>query len=190
MLSMDGPNVNWCVLSILNETRKDQEHAPLFETGSYGLHIVHRASQTGVESTKWSLDKVLKSMFNLFHDLPARREVYILESCSEEFAKRFCATRWVEDLAVVERAISVWPNVVKVVRYYQKLCKSKRPQNATYGTLLQHYEDILMLVKFLFFNDVANILNPFLNMYQTDQPIIIIIIYDSQDEILSSLNHS
>ena len=81
-------------------------------------------------------------MFNLFHGLPARKEVYILESRSEEFAKRFCATRWVEDLPVVEHAISVWPNVVKVVRYYQKLCKSKRPQNVSYETLLQHYEDI------------------------------------------------
>ena len=49
MLSMDGPNVNWCVLSILNETRKDQEHAQLFETGSCGLHIVHGAFQTGVK---------------------------------------------------------------------------------------------------------------------------------------------
>ena len=105
--------------------RKDQEHAPLFETCSCGLHIVHAAFQTGVKSTKWNLGKVLKFMFNLFHDSPARREVYILESRSEEFAKRCCATHWVEDLPVVERAISVWPNVVKVVRYYQKLCKSK-----------------------------------------------------------------
>ena len=89
MLSMDCPNVNWCVLSTLNEMRKDQEHAPLFETGSCGLYIVHGAFQTGFKSTKWNLDKVLKSMFNLLHDSPARREVYILESRSEEFAKSF-----------------------------------------------------------------------------------------------------
>ena len=173
MRSMDGPNVNWCVLSILNEMRKDQEHVPLFETGSCGLHIVHGAFQTCVKSTKWNFDKVLKSMFNLFHASPARREVYILESRSEEFAKRFCATRWVEDLPLVEIVISVWPNVVKVVRCYQKLCKSKRPQNASYETLLQHYKDILMLAKFQFSKDVASILNPFLNMYQIDQPMMI-----------------
>ena len=70
---------------------------------------------------------------------------------------------------------------MKDVRYYQKLCKSKRPQNALYETLLQHYEDILMLIKFQFFKDVANILNPFLNMYQTDQPMMIFLCEDLED---------
>ena len=138
MLSMDGPNVNWCIHSMLNVTRKAEEHAPLFGIGSCGLHIVHDGFKTGVKSTKWNLDQILKSMFNLSHDSPARREVYILE-CRNEFPKRFCATRWVEGLPLVERPISVWTNVVKVGRYYEKCCKSKRLKMC----LMKHFFSIM-----------------------------------------------
>ena len=38
-----------------------------------------------------------------------------------------------------------------------------------------------MHVKFQFFKDVASILNPFLNMYQTDQPMMIFLCEDLED---------
>lgn len=71
-LSMDGLNVNWKVLNLLNADRESNDRAKLFDIGSCGLHTVHHAFQRGVLSTDWSLDKVLRSMFNLFHDSPAR----------------------------------------------------------------------------------------------------------------------
>ena len=44
-----------------------------------------------------------------------------------------------------------------------------------------HYEDILILVTFQFFKDVASNLHPFLNMHQTDQPMMIFLCEDLED---------
>ena len=55
----------------------------------------------------------------------------------------FCTTCWTEDEAVDQRAIRLWPNTVKVIKHWQDLCKSKRPKNKSYETLVGHHLDIV-----------------------------------------------
>ena len=38
---------------------------------------MHVAFQTGIKATNWEVEKLLKAMFKLFHDSPARRDLYI-----------------------------------------------------------------------------------------------------------------
>ena len=44
--------------------------------GSCGLHIIHGAFKSGVETTNWNIKKVLRIVFQILHDSPARQEDY------------------------------------------------------------------------------------------------------------------
>mgnify|MGYP001367511211 CR=1 FL=1 len=59
----------------------------------------------------------MKSMHYVFNETSARREDFTKITGSEVFPKPFCATRWLEDLSVAERAIQVWPNVCTYVNW-------------------------------------------------------------------------
>ena len=52
------------------------------------LWIAHGAFQTGVESTKWELAKIMKAIWQIFHDSPARRDVYVRVCESDEYPLR------------------------------------------------------------------------------------------------------
>ena len=88
-MSMDGPNTNWKVFELLFSYRNEKEWSNLLNLGSCGLHIVHGAFQTGIKATNWEVEKVLKAMFKLFHDSPARRDLYIKVTENEEFPLRY-----------------------------------------------------------------------------------------------------
>ena len=76
-LSMDGPNTNWKVLELLDDDRKENDYPTILNIGSCGLHVIHGAFKTGVEATDWALNKILRAMWKLFDDSPARRDTYI-----------------------------------------------------------------------------------------------------------------
>ena len=67
-----------------------------------------------------------------------------------------------EDRDVVERAIDIWPAVVKVIGHYQSLAPSKRPQkNSSYDTLVKYYAEKFVPLKLQFFRDIAAIFEGF-----------------------------
>ena len=68
---------------------------------------------------------IFKGSFTILHDTPARREDYISIRGEERFPLFFCATQWVEDTGVANRLIEIWYSVIKIVRYWEKLTKSK-----------------------------------------------------------------
>lgn len=147
--------------------------------------MVHGAFQTGVKATGWKLEEVLKAMWKLFNDSPARRDLYIQLSKSDVFPIMFCQTRWVEDKPVAIRAKEVWENVVNVIKHYQTLCKSKQPsKNSSYDTLVTHHTDMFMQVKLQFFVDVASMMSSYLKQFQTDNPMIKFV-----SEILENIIH-
>lgn len=89
------------------------------------------------------------------------------------FCPRFCATRWVEDEVVADRAIKIWENVIKLVKHWLHLPKSKRPKdNKSYDTLVKYHLDETMLAKFHFFKHIASLLQEFLVSFQTDKPMV------------------
>ena len=108
-LSMDGPHTNWKLFEELTEDRNisDPELPQLINTGSCWLHIVHGAFKTGAVATGWHIDNLLKSLWYLFSDSPAKREDYMKVSTMKKLPLQFCATRWLEDIAVAERAIII-----------------------------------------------------------------------------------
>ena len=100
-LSMDGPNVNWDVLKRLSLSREEKESSKLINIGSYGLHVVHGALQTGTVATGWDINKVLHAMWQIFDESPARKDMYLKETHCDIFSLHFCKTRWFEDSEVL-----------------------------------------------------------------------------------------
>ena len=75
-LSMDGPNTNWKVFDLLNHHHREEKWSTLLNLGNCGLHVVHGGFQTGVKATDWEIEKVLRAIWQTFHDSPARWEMY------------------------------------------------------------------------------------------------------------------
>ena len=172
-ISMDGPSVNWKLYEQITEERNEMEDYPsLIDIGSCSLHVVHRAFRTGVQKTKWSIDGILRALYNLFNDSPAKREDYKTITGSDIFPLQFCGHRWLEDKKVAERAISIWPNIHKYVVETLKKPKSKIPSSASFATVKSAVHDILIVAKLQFFVFVATVMQPFLKMFQADAPML------------------
>ena len=70
-------------------------------------------------------------------------------------------TRWVESKSVADRAVLVWPNIRKLVLFWEKLPKSKQPKCKSFLFLQNAVHDPLTIAKFEFFSYVAGLLQPF-----------------------------
>ena len=150
-LAMDGPNTNWLVLNLVDGRLGDDGFSSTLNVGSCSLHILHGAFATGIQGTSWSLGKLMKAMFKILDESPARRDVYLKAGFTELFPQSFAETRWVEDEPVAERALDVWPSIVTLVRHFEGLCQSKRPKNKSYDTFVTHHTDLLVPAKLHFF---------------------------------------
>ena len=74
--SMDGPNTNWKVFDSLQNHREELEDSSLLNLRSCELHLVHVAFKTGLQESSWDIHKILKAMWKIFQDNPAKRETY------------------------------------------------------------------------------------------------------------------
>lgn len=167
-ISMDGPNVNLKFLKHLKSELQSNNNSQILELGTCGLHIVHGAFQYGHKQTDWKLDSLLRALHNLFKYSPSRRASFIDLTGTSEFPLKFCATRWVENLSVSERALKVFENIKKYVEHNSKCL----PDTLTCEVLMLACKDKLILAKIAFFAYLANILEPFLKKYQAEKPMI------------------
>ena len=118
-VGMDGPNARLKFHEDLEERKNFHPELPyLIDIGTCGLHVIHGSFRTGFTASGWKLDTILKSLFYLFNESPARRTDYTTFTGSEIFPLQFCGTRWVEDRAVAERSLSIW-NDVNIHTNYQ-----------------------------------------------------------------------
>ena len=76
--------------------------------------------------------------------------------------------------------------MVKIVKHWESLCKSQRPQNKSYETLVMHHSDKFMPLKMQFFRFLAKKLKPFLLQFQSDKSMVPFL-SDSLEEFLRSL---
>ena len=171
-LSIDGQSTNWSVPDKRSLQHEGYELPPLENIGICELHMLHGTFKTVFQATDWSLDKILKTMWKLFHDSPTRSKTYIRLLQSELFPRKFCPTRWTENQEVVTRATEIWENLQRTIKEFSSLPNSKRPQCKSYDTLLLYVSDPLIKVKFHFFKDLASHLEVFLRKYQTDDPMM------------------
>ena len=99
-ISMDGPNVNWSFLENISAYLKLNRNSAMLCLGSCDLHVINGALQTGHKASKWNVQALLKSIYKLFKDSPARRADYTALTESDIFPKKFCAVRRAENVEV------------------------------------------------------------------------------------------
>lgn len=141
--------------------------------GICGLHTLHNAVKAGFNS--WHMEKILRPLHFLFLNVPAR----------STFALPFCGHRWVENLPVAERALQIWPNILK----YVAAVRSKdvnNPATSSYDTIEVAAKDPFVIAKLEVFTAVCRNVSPFLTKYQTDAPVLPFIAHDLA-ELLKSL---
>lgn len=176
-LSMDGPSVNWKFHKSVQDAlyaQQDCQNISLINIGSCGLHIIHNACKAGTNSTGWKLDHLLFCMYQLFKDTPARREDYSKRtgelSCTT-FPLKFCKTRWVENVPVLERAISLLNNLAKYVKaVYESKCPD--PSTKSFEAVKEATNDPLIFAKLHFSLSVSKQVTCFLLFYQTNKPVL------------------
>lgn len=172
-LAMDGPSTNWKVLALMDKLREKAEIPPMDCIGSCGLHIISGALGTGVKKADWSVEKVLRGMFKFLKKSPARRGDYLKLSDTGIFPLQFVATRWTENDVVAERGVSIWDDMVKLIKFTLAKVPSKQPKdNKSYQNLVKYHTSPLIKVELHLFKDVAFILNEFLVTFQTDNPMV------------------
>ena len=76
--------------------------------------------------------------------------------------------------------------MVKIVKHWESLCKSKRPQNKSYETLVKHHSDKFVPLRMQFFRFLTKKLKPFLLQFQSDKPMVLFL-SDSLEELVRSL---
>ncbi|XP_048087841.1 uncharacterized protein LOC125286663 isoform X1 [Alosa alosa] len=182
---MDGPNVNFKLLKLLqNEHSELHGDAQLISVGSCGLHTLHNAMKAGF--TTWQVDKLLRALHHIFHNVPAHREDYTATTGSSTFPRSFCGHRWVENVPVAERAVEIWPMISTYVDAVQKK-KVPNPNTASYDTILAAQADDLIIPKLQFFLSVARSFSPILTKYQTDEPVLPFLAKDLKELLMALL---
>ena len=76
---------------------------------------------------------------------------------------------------------------MEITRFWQKLVPSKQPKCKSYTTLKEAASDKLMIPKLQFFTYVASALEPFLQFYQTDAPMIPFMYFDIKNLVTNIL---
>ncbi|XP_051950061.1 uncharacterized protein LOC127620838 [Xyrauchen texanus] len=168
-ISMDGPNVNLKLADLLQTEHAELYGAHLVNVGSCGLHTLHNALKAGF--TMWQMDKLLRALHYLFHNVPARREDFTVLTGSTSFPLPFCGHRWIENVPVAERAVQVWPMVMMYVDAVKQK-KLPNPSTASYDTIEAAQADPLMIAKLQFFLAISRTFSLFLTNYQTDEPVL------------------
>jgi len=60
----------------------------------------------------------------------------------------------------------------KIVNFWEKLPKSKRPSSKSYASVLSSVNDAFLTAKLCFFSFLASLVEPFLRKYQSDNPLL------------------
>ena len=193
---MDGPNVNWKTVEIIEDHRKIQDpNCPnLIVIGSCRLHVVHGAYGAGQNATDWSLDTFLKAIYSIFKMAPACHEDYFVandlheshksKSLSYLFAQKFCEHRWLENGAALKRAIEINQNL-KV--YFNDLKEKKNiPTNDDhFTTTIDKLGSPMHLAALHFSLCISNEIEPYLVLFQAERPFAVILLGKLKELLVS-----
>ena len=109
----------------------------------------------------------------MFSGAPAKKVDYMKVSTSKKFPLLFCATRWLEDVAVaLQRAILIWPNIQVFIAQICAGLKSKISKNHSFTSLQGVTQDLLVPSKLQLFCTIAKVLHPFLEVFQRERPML------------------
>ncbi|KAJ8869850.1 hypothetical protein PR048_028859 [Dryococelus australis] len=155
---MDGPNVNKKFLQDLKLYLKGDPDSPvilnlgtceLHTLRNCGLHTLHNSYKAAIKKTDWGNIESLRALHYLFSCVPVRRADYVQFSGSNVFPFTYCKVRWLKNVKVVERTLSVLPHVEKYVQAV-KLNK-KSPTCNSFKIVSTALEDKLLKAKLCFY---------------------------------------
>ena len=84
-----------------------------------------------------------------------------------------------------ERALEIWNSIKNIIKYWEGLSKSKCPSSKSYEAQVKYHTDVLVLCKLQFFAFIASMFKPFLQIFQTDHPMLPFLLH----ELESLANH-
>jgi hypothetical protein len=173
-ISMDGPSVNWKLYRDIDGLISEGDESRLLETGSCGLHIIHNIHRKGINSVDWNLEQLMRVSYNLFKDAPAKREDFITLTGCHAFPLKYCGHRWLENLPVASRLVSIFNELkmfVPAVERSKDLLVNYKSNN-NFITLKSLLHDPLLLTRLHFFISLATPFTEFLTVFQSDQPLM------------------
>ena len=116
---------------------------------------LHNSFRKGSEKTEWGMGNFLKSLHRLFDDSTSRRKDYCKYAETVCLPLPFCTRRWVENIRVAERAISVLTHLPKYVSaVIHKMCTNSG--NKSYDTVKAWVKDPLATARLTYFIFVAS----------------------------------
>ena len=118
------------------------------------------------------IKETLKGGFQLLHDSPARREDYENVSGSTKYPLYYCSTRCIENKLVAECMIEVWPNLIKLIKVWESLPKSKQPTCKGYENVCDAMRDPFIILKLTFFSFSCGLVEPCLKVCQSNRPMV------------------
>ena len=77
------------VLVMLGDHLNEKAFQKTISLGSFNEYILHGALETTFQTSVWNLDKVMKAMYWLLHESPARCEIYVSKGGSSTFPLRW-----------------------------------------------------------------------------------------------------
>ena len=199
-VSMDGPNVNWKLLSLLSEERKNENPScpDMLNIGSCGIHVLHGAYGTGQNSTCWELDKLLKNLYSIFRRSPARRSDYLQANDLHDshegrdtgylFPLKFCGHRWLENSKAINRLLEIVPKVKTYFAWLEdnkKFTKSMK-EDKRFIRIKTCLASPLLDAILHFSLSVINDVEPLLLMFQAEKPLSVLL-YEKLKVLVSSL---
>lgn len=180
-VSMDGPNTNKKFLRLLIEAREKNNDLPLVDIGTCTVHSVSGAFKTADEKTL-NVGKFLLNSYYVFKDSPARL-LEANELQSSKFPKKFCPTRWVENGPVARHILGLLESISKFIDNIKGT--AAEPKTQSYSAVKSSLNDPLLPAKIAFFAEIAGKLEPFLEKYQTDNPLVPFMADDLQDVFIA-----
>ena len=92
-----------------------------------------------------------------------------------------------EDTVVADGLIEIWESRTKIVRYWERLPKSKQPSSKSFFKVQEAVNDKFIIAKFNFFSFFGSIFKPFLTKYQTRWPMVAFMYDDLKNLVRSTL---
>ena len=165
--------MNLKFLSIINEERGEGHHLLLIDIGTCGLYTIQGSLKNGIISSGWKIDGVLRWMWNLLKESPARREIYKEITNGNVYPLSYCNTTWCENKQTTERAAEIWPKCSKFVEHLMVLPKPIQPKNnKSYTGLITVVIDPLVCANLKLAEMLLWKFIKFLRGFQTDNPIV------------------
>nr|CAD7413859.1 unnamed protein product [Timema poppensis] len=140
----------------------DNEVCSLLNLGTCGLHVVYSSLRTGVESVDWDISSLLRHMYYLFTDSPARRALFTQLAECASFPLKFYGVQWLENAKCFQRALRIWDHV-------KFLKEEKLPKTKSVETLKRAACDPFLKCKLAFCKTIADECQPFLQRFQTSK---------------------